>query len=73
MMTSAKDDALAQVALASEQLQATNRLTNSNDRDTHGILRGDARKAAQAAAAQAAAAARRAGATGEEIRSSRDD
>jgi hypothetical protein len=72
-MTNSKNDALAQVASAADQLHATNLLFHSSDRNTNGVLRGDARKAAQSAAAQAAAAARRAGATTEEIRASRDD
>jgi hypothetical protein len=71
-MTNSKDAALALVASAANQLQASNRLLQSNDRNTSGVLRGDARKAAQSAAAQAAAAARRAGATNEEIRFSRE-
>ena len=72
-MISSKDAALALVASAADQLQASNRLVQSSDRNANGVLRGDARKAAQSAAAQAAAAARRAGATTEEIRSSRED
>jgi hypothetical protein len=68
-----KTVALAQVASAASQLHASNLILQSNDRNVNGVLRGDARKAAQSAVAQAAAAARRAGATAEEIRSARDD
>ncbi len=71
-MDSSKDAALAQVAEASKQQEATNLILNSSDRDEQGLIRADSRKAARMAAAQADAAARRAGATSEEIRLSRE-
>ena len=67
-----KGAALAQVAEASKQQEASSQMSNTNDRDEQGLLRADSRKASRAAAAHADAAARRAGATSEEIRSSRE-
>ena len=67
-----KEAALAQVAKASKQQEASSQMSKTNDRDEQGLLRTESRKASRTAAAQADAAARRAGATSEEIRSSRE-
>jgi hypothetical protein len=71
-MNSSKDAALAQVAEAAQQQDTSMLIANTNDRDERGLLRANSRKAANTAAAQADAAARRAGATSEEIRQSRE-
>jgi hypothetical protein len=71
-MHSPKDTALDAVGLASGLLRDARLLNGCGERNAKGLMRADAVKAARAVEAHAEAAARRAGATGEEVRTYRD-